>query len=128
MSAENRQVGGNHYQKLGIQPLKFAMVNDWDAGAFSILKYLSRHRQKDGKKDIEKALHIVELRIEQVGSANRSCTALMNRISMFDYLESNDIRGDDRAALLLLDAWTYRGCDEDLKALIRVLNRILATY
>lgn len=63
MSALNTQVGGSHYQ-MPIQPMEFAMTQMYDFATSSILKYVSRHRQKNGRQDIEKALHIVELRAE----------------------------------------------------------------
>lgn len=60
------QVGGNHYSKLSIQPIEFSMANRWDACAHSILKYVTRHRSKNGAADIEKAVHFLDLREELV--------------------------------------------------------------
>jgi hypothetical protein len=128
MSAEARQVGGDHYKRLTMQPMKFCMVNDWDCDAFQILRYLSRHHNKDGKKDIEKAIHCVELRAEQYEMHNRSCTALTDRISIEDYIEANGFDTNTAVALQYLEAWTYTGNGISHGALIRALRAILATY
>ncbi len=62
-SALSRMEGGSYY-KLPIQPVTFAMTMGYDFCAASILKYLTRHRQKNGRQDILKARHFLELRAE----------------------------------------------------------------
>lgn len=66
MSANDRQVGGSHYE---------ATVQHWDFVVQALLdhylsgnatKYLSRWRRKAGLQDLEKALHYVDKLIEQV--------------------------------------------------------------
>lgn len=64
MSAFETQVGGDHYKKLAIQPTQYAMANGLDACQFSVVKYVTRHRDKGGKKDLEKAMHFLQMLIE----------------------------------------------------------------
>ena len=45
------QVAGDHYKTMGIQPIEFCYVNRYDPAAFSALKYVSRHRVKNGRED-----------------------------------------------------------------------------
>lgn len=68
--AIDKQVGGSWYKKLDIQPIEFIMQNE-DAlhptDAFmlnNVLKYVLRHREKNGEEDLEKAIHYIELVIE----------------------------------------------------------------
>lgn len=61
--ALSRQVAGSHYKKLGMQPVVFATSNRYDPCAFSILKYVTRWRDKNGIQDLQKARHFVELRM-----------------------------------------------------------------
>ena len=62
MSKEN-QVGGSHYASKKIDPFTFAMANNWDPMLFSILKYLTRYKDKGTPlQDLEKAMHIAEYR------------------------------------------------------------------
>ena len=61
MSANNRQVGGNHYKSDdGIQ--HWDLVNMLNLNYFEgqITKYLLRSRKKNGIQDLEKALHFLE--------------------------------------------------------------------
>jgi hypothetical protein len=62
--ALNRQVGGNHYQKYKIQPLEYSMANGLDACQANIVKYITRFRDKEGLKDLNKLLHYVEFLIQ----------------------------------------------------------------
>lgn len=57
------QVGGNHYTKLAIQPMQYSMANNLDACQHSIVKYITRFRDKDGIADLQKIKHIADMLI-----------------------------------------------------------------
>lgn len=63
--ASDKQVGGEHYKTLPIQPGKFIRANGigWYEG--NAIKYITRYKQKGGRKDIEKAIHYLELLLEE---------------------------------------------------------------
>lgn len=63
-SALGTQVGGDHYTKLKIQPMEYSMANGLDACQHSVVKYITRFRDKGGIADLEKAKHIVDMLIE----------------------------------------------------------------
>ena len=63
-SALNKQVEGNHYKDLAIQPIEYIHANQIPFAEGSIIKYVSRWRAKGGIKDLEKAKHFIELLIE----------------------------------------------------------------
>ena len=52
-----------HY-KMAIEPLEFALKNGLGICEFNILKYLCRFKRKDGKKDLLKARHYLDLLIQ----------------------------------------------------------------
>ena len=56
-----QQVGGNHYERLKVEPVRvFAAFNfNWFQG--EILKYVSRFQFKNGKQDLNKAIHIAQM-------------------------------------------------------------------
>jgi len=54
------QVGGNHYSKMAITPFEYAYRNHLDAISFSIVKYVSRFRDKNGREDLEKAKNCID--------------------------------------------------------------------
>lgn len=66
-NADSRQIGGNHYKKLGIQPWSYFQANfthDQFAAylRMEIIAYLSR--SKNGIEDLEKAEHILQKLLE----------------------------------------------------------------
>lgn len=56
-----QQVGGNHYERFKVEPvIVFAAFNfNWFQG--EILKYVSRFQFKNGKQDLNKAIHIAQM-------------------------------------------------------------------
>lgn len=62
-----KQVGGNHYKKYKIQPIEFCQVNELNQCESNVIKYICRWRDKDGIKDLRKAIHMIELLIEIEG-------------------------------------------------------------
>lgn len=60
----SKQVGGNHYKDMPIQPAQFALENKLDYCQANAIKYICRHEHKNGKEDLEKAKHYIDLLIE----------------------------------------------------------------
>lgn len=58
------QQGGDHYKHLKIEPIQYAMANGLDACEFSAIKYITRHRFKNGAEDLKKALHFIQIELE----------------------------------------------------------------
>ena len=57
------QVGGDHYKSMAIQPMEYSMANKLDACQHTIIKYVTRFRDKGGIQDLEKAKHCIDLLI-----------------------------------------------------------------
>ena len=64
MNPYDRQVDGDHYQKLAIQPMQYSLLNGMDACQHTVIKYVTRFRDKGGIKDLEKAKHCIDMLIE----------------------------------------------------------------
>ena len=64
MTALNKQVAGNHYKDLPIQPVEYIHANGIGYFEGNVIKYISRWRKKNGIADLEKAKHYIELLIE----------------------------------------------------------------
>ena len=58
------QVGGSHYKDTAIQPVEFIQKNNLGFCEGNAIKYLVRHKSKGGRKDVEKAIHYLELLLE----------------------------------------------------------------
>ena len=67
------QVGGSHYNRYAIQPTEFIHKNEIPFIEGNIIKYIIRHRHKNGLEDLKKARHYIDLLIE------------------FDYKEANNV-------------------------------------
>lgn len=58
------QIGGNHYKKYKIQPAEYIHANSLDWFQGNIVKYITRFRDKNGREDLEKIIHYVQMLIE----------------------------------------------------------------
>lgn len=63
-SALGTQVGGQHYKSMKIQPVEYIHANSLPFIEGSVVKYVTRHRQKNGAEDIKKAIHFLNLLLE----------------------------------------------------------------
>lgn len=59
----NTQVDGNHYSKLKIQPFQYSLANGLGPAEHTVIKYVTRWRDKGGLRDLEKAKHVIDLLI-----------------------------------------------------------------
>ena len=59
------QVDGDHYSKMRVQPAYFINENNLPFAEGNAIKYICRHKKKGKKKDIEKAIHYLEMIIER---------------------------------------------------------------
>ncbi len=57
MSALDKQVGGEHYKDMFIQPVQYIHANALGYFEGNVIKYVSRWRKKNGVADLEKAQH-----------------------------------------------------------------------
>lgn len=61
MSALDTQEGGSHYKTMAIQPVEFIVKNNIPYLEGNVIKYVSRHANKNGVQDIDKAIHYLQL-------------------------------------------------------------------
>ena len=61
----DKQVNGDHYKKMKIQPAEFINENGLLFAEGNAIKYICRHKLKGKSKDIEKAIHYFEMILER---------------------------------------------------------------
>jgi|TARA_B100000900_G_scaffold18947_1_gene14849 hypothetical protein len=61
----DKQVNGDHYKKMKIQPAEFINENGLLFAEGNAIKYICRHKLKGKSKDIEKAIHYLEMILER---------------------------------------------------------------
>lgn len=64
MSPLGVQEGGDHYKNMPIQPIEYTMKNGLGFCEGNVIKYVSRHKSKNGLEDLLKAKHYIDLIIE----------------------------------------------------------------
>jgi hypothetical protein len=64
MSANEKQIGGEHYKGKAIQPWDYIAANNIPYLEGNIIKYASRWRDKGGIDDLRKVIHYAEKLIE----------------------------------------------------------------
>ena len=64
MTAKTIQIGGNHYKDLAIQPVEYIHKNNLGYVEGSVIKYVTRWKNKNGIQDLQKAKHFLELLID----------------------------------------------------------------
>ena len=55
--ANDVQVGGDHYKKKTIEPWDYIIANNLGFLEGNAIKYITRHKEKNGVQDIDKAIH-----------------------------------------------------------------------
>ena len=61
----DKQIDGNHYKGMKIQPAQFINENQLLFSEGNAIKYICRHKLKGKRKDIEKAIHYLEMILER---------------------------------------------------------------
>jgi hypothetical protein len=61
----DKQIDGDHYKGMKIQPAQFINENQLLFAEGNAIKYICRHKLKGKRKDIEKAMHYLEMILER---------------------------------------------------------------
>ena len=59
------QVGGDHYKDSAIEPIDYIVANELTYMEGNVVKYVSRHRRKNGAEDVRKAMQYLEFILEK---------------------------------------------------------------
>ena len=62
------QIGGDHYKHFKIQPIDFFIANNILYAEAAIIKYVLRYKEKNGREDLEKAKHLIDILINNLDS------------------------------------------------------------
>jgi len=67
-------INPTHYTDMAITPREYNIANKlgWDEA--NVVKYVSRHKTKNGREDIEKAIKYCQLILESYDSGDEICT------------------------------------------------------
>lgn len=59
-----------HYTDCAIQPIDYIWANNLNFLEGSVIKYVTRHKAKNGKEDLEKAIYFLQMLIDREYGVN----------------------------------------------------------
>lgn len=63
-ASKTKQIGGDHYSKLAIEPGDYAEANNLSFYQGNVIKYVTRYKDKGGVADLNKAKHCIDKLLE----------------------------------------------------------------
>lgn len=108
MSANNRQVGGEHYKGKNADFQHWDLIEIFDLGYLEgcATKYVSRWRKKSGLQDVQKARHYVEKLIELHKEGTRQPRGFVPRSVLTMFFDQQGINTPaERDAISMLCRW-----------------------
>ena len=88
----DKQVGGDHYSKMKIQPAEFINKNKMLFAEGNAIKYICRHINKGGEQDLQKAKHYIDMIIERDYGDDAEKSKVFAGVSIKDPVDSDDIK------------------------------------
>ncbi len=126
MNANDRQVAGGHYRTTYQH---WDMVIDLSLGYFEgqITKYVTRHRKKNGKQDLDKAMHFLDKLIESVNqnllASAKPMIGAARRGLLLRYAKDNELNLLEDAVITTVVNWHQ---PRDLRDARNLLARLMA--
>lgn len=122
-TANEIQVAGTHYRS---QYQHWDFVVDAKLGYFEgqISKYITRHRAKNGKQDVEKALHFCDKWIELVRACKVHPTGMtLSEVSVHitRFSDENRLQWQEHIVVYNCAAWFTLGDTQRVRAAIRCI-------
>lgn len=121
MSANDTQVGGTHYKAV-IQ--HWDLAHELDLGYFEgqITKYITRHRSKKGREDLEKALHFTRKLRELAVLVGRQPRHKFGTIARFvEYAQANKLTHLEYLCIMSVCNWSML---DDLDMLLDRMTKL----
>jgi len=121
MSANDTQVAGTHYRT---SYQHWDLAADLKLGYFEgqISKYVTRHRTKKGKEDLEKALHFTQKLLEMSKSYGHKPQRLFpTALQMDDFVKANCLNLREHVLLKKLLSWVNERDLIDVVTFLQVL-------
>lgn len=125
------QIGGDHYKGSRIQHVEFVFANKIPYCEACALKYLTRHRKKNGRQDLEKARHYLQILLElDEGRPRERLFISRDKITAYDYCVANEMFDEkERQVVFLLNGYQWEesqaAARETLETAIRLLTQLL---
>lgn len=116
-----RQIGGSHYKDMVFQPISLISLLDLDFFQGNVVKYVSRHKTKDGVNDLAKAKHYCQM-ADELDDKKEPDVILLNEAidDVWDFVEQNQL--DFEVYMILMHVVRVRW-DEAERAIDELINK-----
>jgi len=135
MMATEIQVGGTHYLDMKIQLADFILSNAMGHFEGHVIKYVCRHRSKNGVEDLRKARHCLQLIMGSPwymalflkirGAFMYSTWGHSVAITAREFCAANDIGGDEACIIECVWTWNSNGSPSNLEAAVEYLDELI---
>lgn len=120
-SALSQQIGGTHYKLMPFQPISLITMIDLDFFQGNIVKYVSRHKLKDGVNDLAKAKHYCQMAEELENKQAPDAVLLSEAIDdVWDFVRQNNL---DYEVYMILMHVVRRHWEEAEQAIDELINK-----
>ena len=121
MDSLKKQVGGNHYKRFKIQPIEFIILNNLKFPEGNVVKYVCRHRFKDGLRDLEKAKHYIEMLMDFKDKFGRGLRPI-------EFSLTNNLFADQGEILKRVWRYSITKNTEELEIALECINKLIEEY
>lgn len=124
MSANDKQIGGTHYAEGGdIQHWDWVIINGMGYLEGVASKYVARYRKKNGRQDLEKALHYVQKLQEAFAAGHVSPRGQFadKKLTTRQFAERNGLNAAEEVTCKLLATWRGRSDLVQIELLVKNL-------
>lgn len=112
MNVLDTQVGGSHYKNMRFQPIELISLLGLDFCQGNVVKYVSRHHEKGGREDLDKARHYCQLAMSYGYGRVRLPTKVQTaRIAVFVTMNSLPAYTTKRFSRLISEGLMCRNWD-----------------
>lgn len=118
------QIGGDHYDT-GYQVWDFCENNGLGGLEMCAIKYVCRWRQKEGIKDLEKAIHYIDKLIDLHHNRYRVPKGCAAGAEIVKFSSAQNLTTTEDTAVMLLSQWN---CSQDLEQARDAVQRLIAAY
>lgn len=123
MSALNKQVGGNHYKRMAIQPIEFIIKNGLSFCEGNIVKYICRYKYKNGLEDLKKILQYCEI-IREFKTVGRG----LYRICSSKFSKANNLSIEQGIVVSMISEPLDISLNERLSNIESVVIKLMKEY
>lgn len=120
----DRQVGGQHYKGADFQPWDWPLYGV-DAWSYSIVKYATRFKEKNGRQDLEKAVHFCDKLFWAITQHSFGQHNIVRIRHADEYLEQNKCDKYQRRVVLAALFWKS---SDDVEHLRECLSHLIEDH